>query len=247
VFENVRLVRKPRGSWQAKVSRVTHAEIAREVASAREEKPANEVAAQSKLYQELQPSLNEMFFSPVLILVEGIEDVAYVTAYLTLLGLTDEYRRLGCHMVPANGKSHMMQPRAIAKALAIPTFTVFDSDGHQKDKSGSREKHRKDNSALLRLCSAEKSEPFPAETYWGKNVVLWKSEMGEVVREEMGSQWEVLQEEARCRYGHVGGLEKNALFIGEVLSAAWERGAKADSLVRLSNELIGFARANGNR
>jgi putative ATP-dependent endonuclease of the OLD family len=244
-FGSVRLARKQRGTWESRVSQVTAEAAAHAVAAAREEKAPNTVAANGKLFQELNPSLSEMFFTPVLVLVEGIEDVAYVTTYLALLGLTDEYRRLGCHMVAANGKGHMMQPRAVAKALSIPTFTVFDSDGHETDKlskNGRLEMHRKDNLALLRLCGAAKPDAFPADNYWGPNFVVWRSEIGDVVKTEIGPEWAVIREEVAARYGFIRQMDKNALFIGEVLSAAWDRGLKSPSLETLCNELLAFAK-----
>jgi hypothetical protein len=185
-----------------------------------------------------------MFFSPVVVLVEGIEDYAYITSCLMLSGLFEEYRRLGCHIVPANRKSHMVQPRAVAKILGIPTFTVFDSDGNER-KNSNREMHRRDNLALLRLCEADMAEPFPKEHYWGKNVVVWSSDMGEVVRAEMGDAWMELRNDVAADYGHEGGLEKNARFIGDLLSAGWERGIRPESLMRLCNQILSFARSSG--
>jgi predicted ATP-dependent endonuclease of OLD family len=244
-FERVRLIRKLRGKWQAKAMSVSIEAISKEIAAAREEKPANLLAERGKLQQELQPGLNEMFFSPVLILVEGIEDYAYITSCLTLMERMDQYRRLGCHIVPVNGKSHMMQPRAIAKALQIPTFTVFDSDGDKPDRNGNREKHRKDNLALLRMCGATSPEPFPKEHFWGEGVVVWNSEMGAVVKAEMGDVWRPLHDETEVKYGQEGGLNKNACFVGDLVAAAWKKDVRPPSLVRLCEEILRFAQAAG--
>ena len=52
-----------------------------------------------------------MFFTRRLILVEGLEDVAYLLAYLNLLDKFDDYRRIGCHIVPTNGKSALLKNR----------------------------------------------------------------------------------------------------------------------------------------
>jgi len=52
--------------------------------------------------------MNEMFFSAVPVFVEGLEDVAYVSSYMTLLGLWDEFRSLGCHLIQVQGKSNLI-------------------------------------------------------------------------------------------------------------------------------------------
>jgi hypothetical protein len=98
--------------------------------------PKSLEGARAKLHKALQPRANEMFFSPVLVLVEGLEDLAYITAYLGITKRLDEYRRLGCHIVPAECKSNIPTLLAIARLIRIPTFVVFDSD------SNTEERHR---------------------------------------------------------------------------------------------------------
>ena len=97
----------------------------------------------AKIHQALQPALNEMFFATRLILVEGQEDIAYISTYLNLLGQWDEYRRTGCHLVPVNGKSQLLQPLVIAKNMGIPTFTIFDADADQAQSKWQPHKARK--------------------------------------------------------------------------------------------------------
>jgi len=183
-----------------------------------------------------------MFFTPFLVLVEGLEDVAYITTYLHLSGRWSEWRRLGCHMVSVSGKSNLIQPLAAAKLLDIPTFVVFDSDAHAPDKSGSRTKHEKDNKALLKLCGYADANPLPSTTCWGNGIAMWKSEMGRVVAEDYGEdQWKALSEQADFKYGHAGGLDKNALHIAEMLESALNQHGQSPTLERLCTSLINCA------
>ena len=51
--------------------------------------------------------MNEMFFASVRVFVEGLEDIGYISSYLSLLDLWDEFRGLGCHLVQVQGKSNL--------------------------------------------------------------------------------------------------------------------------------------------
>ena len=238
-FEDVRLIRQK--DKCSKPSWVTHEQVSTKIAEVTGEKPAALIGSLAKLQQSLQPSLGEMFFTPRLILVEGLEDLGYITAYLNLLGLIDEYRKSGCHIVPAGPKSAMVQTVAIAKLFNIPTFVVFDSDGDKPDKNGSRTKHEKDNKAILRLCGIKNPIPFPAVDFLETNVVMWRSEIGSVVQAGIGKEdWAKFCELADKMYGHTGNMQKNMLYIGTVLSLAWDSGKKSADLEKLCKEICAF-------
>lgn len=79
-------------------------------------------AERAQLHQALQPHINEMFFTQKLVLVEGLEDTAYITAWMTYSHLWDDYRKSGCNIVAANGKSSIIEPLLIAKELGIPNL-----------------------------------------------------------------------------------------------------------------------------
>lgn len=243
-FESVRMVRKANGA--STITRTTHDQVSQRIATAEGQRPIRATGQLAKVHQALQPGLSEMFFATKIIFVEGLEDTSYITTYLHLLGLWDEYRKFGCHMIPTDGKSEMLQPLAVAKCLEIPTFVVFDSDGDKPDKSGSKDKHRKDNRAILALCGVTSPEPFPSDTYWGDTVVMWHSDIGQVVEQEIGKQdWERFRSEADTKYGHAGNLRKNMLHIAASLNIAWEAGKKSASLEQLCSKIMEFAKANG--
>lgn len=240
-FEDVRVVKKD--SHVSSVTCATFDNVADEVARGTGERPAKATGTFAKVHQALQPALSEMFFTQKLILVEGLEDVAYITTYMNLMNLWDDYRRFGCHMIAADGKSHMIQPIAITNCLGIDKYAVFDSDGHKPDKDGSRTKHEKDNKAILKLCGINEPIAFPADNFSAPNVTQWKSEIGEVVEDEIGKEnWKNYSQSADQEYGQIGGLKKNSLHIGKTLTLAWEDGNKSDSLERLCAEIISFAK-----
>ena len=238
-FEDVRMVRKDAGSPCSSVSHMSFSEIAQSVAAATGKKPVKPEGALAKVHQALQPALNEMFFTRRLVLVEGLEDVAYLLAYLNLLEKSEEYRRMGCHIVAANGKSELLQPLVIAKHMKIPTYLVFDADADQPDKNGSQAKHEKDNKALLNLAGSPNENPMPNKTIWGAGFTIWHSDIGAVVEAEIGrNDWKIFRAKADTHYGHAGGLKKNSLHIGASLAFAWEAGKRSASLEQLCNAIL---------
>lgn len=240
-FEDIRMVRKCGLSMTTTIKHVAYADLLEEWREALGEEPKRTQGILAKIHQELQTRLNEMFFTSRLVLVEGLEDIAYITAYLSLGGKWDEYRRSGCHLVPTGGKSHMIPALLIARRLGIPTFIVFDSDGDKSDKNGSRSRHERDNRALLKLAGVADPEPFPASTLWGQNVVMWHSRIGDIVEVEIGADsWNGLRQAVEAEFGHIGGLEKNSLCVAAVISRAWDGGKRSQSLEQLCNEILAF-------
>ncbi len=237
-FEDVRMVRKDATKKESDVRYVKYPEIATEMASATGKPVAKPSGTLAKMNQLLQPSVSEMFFATRLVLVEGVEDVAYINAYLHLLGKWEVYRRMGCHIVPANGKNQLLQPLIIAKKMCIPTFLVFDCDGQETDPE-KRKLHEKDNMALLCLLSKPGENPLPTSDYWGPGFVMWHSEIGSVVREEIGpGDWQRFREKADRDFGQVGGLQKNTLHITASLAYAWDDGKRSLSLERLCTQIL---------
>jgi len=238
-FEDIRLVRKEES--RSKTFSVTFQEISEKIRNVGKEQLKPE-GIKAKIHQALQPQLNEMFFTPRLILVEGLEDYAYITTYLNLMALWDEFRLYGCHIVPTDGKSKMIRPLAITKSLKIPTFVVFDSDGHERDKQ-KRRCHEKDNIAILKLCGINSPEPFPCSDFWYNQVVMWKSEIELVVKNDIGEQeWQKYREKAHLEYGQAKNLKKNVLDISATLISAWENSGKSANLEKLCQKLIKFAK-----
>jgi putative ATP-dependent endonuclease of OLD family len=240
-FEAVRVVRKDPDNHATTVSMASFNDVATSIS-----RVSGEVVSASALpprvHSVLRPSLNEMFFAPVVVLVEGIEDVAYLATYMELSGLWEEYRRLGCHLVPVGGKSHLVQTVAITDGLNIPTFVVFDADADEDD-PGKRAKHEKDNRAILRLCGCGEADPLPDKNFAAPGVVMWSSKISEVVHGELGPTVAELRDGvlAKYRFYGRGSLEKNEMYIGYFLAEAWSEGLRSPSLEQACKSILGFA------
>ncbi|WP_289297557.1 AAA family ATPase [uncultured Reyranella sp.] len=238
-FEDVRIVRRNLSERCSEVAYMSYADLASKIAETTGGPPKSAAGILAKIHQALQPALGEMFFTRRLILVEGLEDVAYITACLNLMGKWEDYRRLGCHIVPVNGKSEMLQPLIIAKKVGIPTYVVIDSDADKPDKAGSRVKHEKDNRELLGILGKPEANALPEDTIWGTGFVMWKSDIGRVVEDDVGAAaWTEAQNKADELYGLIGNLKKNTLHIGAKLAHTWALGKTSPQLERLCNEIL---------
>ncbi|MCY3827151.1 MAG: hypothetical protein OXG10_07240, partial [Candidatus Dadabacteria bacterium] len=201
-----------------------------------EVQPKRPEGSLAKIHQILQPVVNEMFFTHRLILVEGPEDIAYILAYLNLMGELDDYRRLGCHIVPVNGKSQLLLPLIVAKHMNIPTYVVFDADS---DKKKYKTEHEKDNKAILALLGKPEQDPLPSVTVWGLGFTMWNSDIGSIVKNDIGeNEWKSFQDKADKKYGQAGSLRKNSLHIGASLAFAWDDGKQSDNLKQLCREIL---------
>lgn len=237
-FEDIRMFRPNPKLKEANVHRASFGELAKTIAGAFGEPPATITGLTLKVQQTLNSSVNEMFFTSALVLVEGPEDAAYIKTYLTLMDSWEEFRRLGCHIVSSEGKNNMIQPLAIAKILGIPTFAVFDADGNNKSSQNERA-----NLAILRLSEVAKPDPFPAAIFQADNIHVWPTQISSGVRDDLREQ-EWSNAAARVRDGlkiDMGNLQKNPSFIGYVLTDAWEHGARSKALGDLCKAIIQFA------
>ncbi len=236
-FEGVRLIRKNQTTKCSIVSSMSYEELATAVTAATGEEFRKLEGALAKIHQALQPALNEMFFTLRLILVEGLEDEAYLTAYVNLLGYLEDYRRTGCHIVPVNGKSQLIQPLIIAKHFGIPTYVVFDADT-QESNCHRREHHEKDNRTLLTVLGSPDECAMPSDTIWGTGFTMWHSDIGSIVKSDIGQEWTTFRAKADRRYGHAGNLQKNALHIGASLAFASEAGKRSANLEQLCQAIL---------
>jgi len=240
VFEDVRVVRRCRKDGRSTISAATFEQVAALIHEATGRPLEKREAVLVKLHQALQPSLCELFFTPKPVFVEGTEDMAYILSWLHLAGRWEEFRRSGCHLIATLKKSEMIRPLAVAAALNLDRFVIFDADGDEP-KSERRKQHEVDNTRLLKLCGVVAPDPFPTETLWGERLVVWPSCLTKIVREEIGSTlWHECQRVADQIHGHAGDLGKNSLHVATSLAHAWKQGGRSASLERLCSEILAF-------
>jgi predicted ATP-dependent endonuclease of OLD family len=242
-FEDVRLVRRAAGARASStVSSLTFQSLCDRIRQATGADPLRRLEGLvAKIHQALQPGIAEMFFTRIPVLVEGLEDVSYLTTQLQLSGLWPEFRRLGCHIIPVNGKDKLIQPLAISAELGLPSFVVFDADGDTV-RPEHRVKHERDNQALMTLLGSP-HPPFPAGNVTGDNFTVWESNLTNTVKADFPeADYMRITNATRLNYAQEGGLEKNHMFVAEWLSTAHSENLQSGSLNALCQSIIEHAR-----
>jgi len=238
-FESVRMFLRGQPDGATKVTSLGYDELSKLLAEALGCDPVSPTSIMAAVEQILQPSQNEMFFTKVPVLVEGVEDVAYIATYLQLKGKWSEFRKYGCHFIVANGKGPMSRPLAIAKGLNIPVFTVFDGDNHKEKK----ERNYLDNKCLLGLAGHTDIDNKSEEPIFEDNFVMWGSTIGNVVKAEIGEEsWGNSDAKVRDDFGFTDGVKgKNSLLITAILEDLWASGNRSESLEKLCDAIIDHA------
>ncbi|PVY36825.1 AAA ATPase-like protein [Paraburkholderia silvatlantica] len=244
-FESVRMVRRDSDTKASYTTQPLPAKIGEKYAELTGEKPLDPRGSLARIAQILQPTLTEIFFAQRVILVEGIEDVAYINSWLTLTNRMPEFRKAGCHIVHVDSKSNILRPAIIAQQLEIPVFIVFDGDADCKEEH--KHHHVRDNAALLKLVGGDDKTPIPAETIWAGNHAIWRTNLGDTVDAELlegmgANAYEKVKNEAHASYGNAKGLHKNPLLIGAKLALAVDNGGKSASLDKLCDLLLEFGK-----
>jgi len=250
-FENVRLACKaPDGSVGLK--RVEFASVAKAVAAVTGGTLAKPGGMAAKIDQEMESPMNEMFFCGFRVFVEGLEDVAYVNAYLSLLDHWDEFRSLGGYIIPVQGKNHLVNALAIANEFTLPYFVVFDTDGDTPPDdpakpTGRRTQHEKENKAIFALAGLGSADAFPADTVMVDNLAAWPTKMSDIIKAEIGAEHlSVAKDAVRTKCGiNVADMDKNGLFIGYTMAEAWEMGHRSATLSELCEKILQAGRNAG--
>lgn len=239
-FEEIRLIRKNSTSGKCSVQHTDFERFSTRISNITGKKPDKPAVTRAKLHAALQPEHSEMFFCSKLVLVEGIEDRAYITAGLILDEKWDEVRRTGLHIVPADGKSGILQMLIIAQELEIPVFVMFDADGNTSNELH-RAEHERDNTNLMKALNI-RVEPFPNTALLGDNYAIWPTQIGTHVKTEIGEpSWTELMNIAKKTFDPGSSLTKNPLFIAEMLKTIWDQGHNPSSFTQLINNLTHFA------
>jgi predicted ATP-dependent endonuclease of OLD family len=239
-FEAVRVVREQGVQSSSVVTHVKYCDLSSQLNGVGL-KLINEKGMLAKLYPALNPVVNEMFFCSRLILVEGIEDSAYISTGLMLNNLMDEYRKYGCHIVPVGGKSELAKPLAMALQIGVPAYVVFDCDT-DKTKENEITQHKLENSALQKLLGCENIKDWPDENIIGIQFTALKHNLTKEVESDFEGEWQKYRDKALVRYGNAANLKKNPLVIAYALECAWNDGMKSKLINGLVERIIKWAR-----
>ncbi len=245
-FEQIRICAKDEHG-SSSVRSTTFDKVALAIANVTGKKPAKAGGMAAKIEQEMESSINEMFFASFRVFVEGLEDVAYVSSYLSLIDKWDEFRSMGGHLVPVHGKNHLIQALAISNELHLPYFVLFDCDGDTPDDApnkptGRRKQHENDNMAIFALANVKVPGPFPDQVVKAENLGAWPTKIADIVQAELGpAELSKIKDKVRSEHGiNLADMDKNGLFIGYVMAEAWEQKLRSRILTELCEAILQF-------
>lgn len=235
-FESIRIVRETGSPSRSVVTQVQYSKIADSL-DAVGKKLHTEAGMLAKLYPTLNPVVSEMFFCGLLILVEGPEDVAYLSTYIELCGRMADFRKQGGHIVPVGGKNELAKAIAIANELGILTYVVCDGDTNETN-PGQIKANKVENLAIQKLTDVSDPKEWPTETVSDARVTVWCTSLTDVINQELGETWEECRTKAREYYGNASNLAKNPLAIARALELAWEKGCKSQELLEVVERIL---------
>lgn len=234
--ENIRLVRYNEERDQSSVAYTTLSRLGKRIGKALGEEPQIPSYVMASVQQIMNPSLNELYFSRLAVLVEGPEDVAFISTHLELSGLMKEFRKVGAHLIACDGKTSMSRPLAIACELGIPFFVIFDSDPEQKTAHDTK-RNIADNRCLLSLCGCGDVDPSSPTGHVANNMVMWKNAIKKEVVDDIGQeQWNKAWEKMKKQYGGISG--KNEMLISSTLEHLYSANVSSEALNGLCKKII---------
>ena len=239
--ENIRLVRWQEVADCSIVSHLTMRQLSRCLGDALGQAAAEPSSIMANVQQIMQPSLNELYFCGLAILVEGVEDVAFISTYIELLALTMEFKRRGGHFIVCGGKTSLSRPLAIAKELNIPFFVVFDGDSDKNGDEKIKRDNKRDNGCILNLCSVTGVDPLAVAGYAGYNVRIWGTNIRDAVKRDFTAEtWDEAQNAMVELHGYtdLANRKKNEMVIVATLQHLWEAGKKSASLEDLCRKIL---------
>lgn len=241
-FEAVRAIRPGVGDLGSKVNQLNYAEMAEVLAAALGKEPSAPTVIMAAVEQILQPSMSEMFFADMVVFVEGVEDVAYLTTYMQITDKWNEFRKNGGHFVLAGGKTNMSRLVAIANGLQIPRFVVFDGDVKPDflQEQGPYHDTLRDNSCLLKLLSDDDAPPLTDKILWGKDYIMWPQAIYEAVANDVSHEkWERAEHIAKTMHGlEVGVKRKNTMLISATLHELMGNGDDVNVLKKAVENIL---------
>jgi hypothetical protein len=239
-FPSIRMVRSDLSRKASLVSQYTPEMLAKALANALEEPPRSPTATMAAVEQIMQPSQNELYFTRIAVIVEGLEDVAFLSTYMKLLSRWPDFRRLGCHFIVASGKPNISRPLAIALGLGIPAFVIFDADNNATTQDAGNQRN---NQCIFRLCGIMDVDPLPKDIVWRDNLIAWPKTIKDAIVADYGeANWSDAHKAVKANFGYEGLNEKNQLVITAMLEELWEKGIRSTVLERACNSILTFAK-----
>lgn len=233
-FEEIIKIARTGEATSAK--RMTYTEYGQIVGKLKGEKPHADLATLSALAQRFIPTLAELYFSKYVVFVEGLEDVAILTAALERKSLWLEFIASGGNIIAVGGKSSMLCPAVICNGLEIPFFCILDRDN----------KPITDNNAdcVMNLCGEPNPSLIDGEIFFGSRVIAWPKTIQATLADSLDAgEWDRVFSATCQKIGAVEGTAgKNGYILRLTLNQLAAAGKWPAVLDKSAELVIAFGR-----
>lgn len=181
----------------------------------------------------MDKGLNEGFFSPFVVLVEGASDKAALVAAARLSRRDFEESEIS--LISADGKTNMDRPHAIFSAFNIPVYAMWDND------QGSNDPAVAANRALQRLSgvAAANIQDYPERVE--ANYACFAQNLEATLKREIGENlFNQLIDAAVARLTLRGrkDAQKIPAVMDEILGGAAQQGHRSATLARIVDAIF---------
>lgn len=235
-FQSLRRVQKvpcTRGPMESKIRATSLKEVGQNLLTAySREAEVSEDSTWARLKSILGVEGSEGFFADAVILVEGQEDKAILTAYAEYSGVSLDGQ--GVSIIAAEGKTNVPQLLVLYTKLGIPTYVLFDGDSNN---TNPRNAHTDTNKALLFLIG-QRPEERPETAIFNTGAV-WKNNFADTIKTEFGaSSWDEAYKQACEVYlmDPADGRKKFAV-IRQTVQLVLKSGKQSPSLDQIWNAI----------
>lgn len=193
----------------------------------------------------MTPWMSEGFFSDVVVLVEGEDDLAAILGTARAKG--HEFEGNGISVIPCGGKTNIDRPYIIFKQLGIPVYIIWDGDYGKGETEGVCERCEKpldkkpnplENRRLLSLVGYDE-EDWPE--YIEDNFACFKYDLETTIKNEIGKEFfETQLEECQSKFciSKRKHAIKNPNVIKEIINKAQEQGKNSNSLDSIIDNIL---------
>ena len=171
------------------------------------------------LRRRLPQSLNEGFFTGLVVLVEGDADQVVLEVVAERLGY--DFDELDIRLIPCSGKPGIPKPFVIFSELKVPTYVIFDGDNDGLNGT--------DNEKLVRLLGLD-DEAF--EQIVTDKATCFPGKMEETLNSDWGEE----------RFHQ--GVPKNREAYQSVVEKAYYDGKRSDTIERVVRRIVNLRLAH---
>lgn len=238
-FDRVRLTKKcpVEGTdvLQVQVTQYSRKEASEKLAEISEKDPTTftEASFVAHAAPVMTSVVNEGFFADVVVVVEGLSDVAILWAVQQ--HLNKNWDGLGIVIVPANGKNNIDRPVVAFRGLEIPTYFIFDGDSSHNGPE--KEKAIISNAILQRLAGVDIVD-FPItqiQNTWAVFHDKLETEISNVIGESFDSIREEIAKE--LGYEKLSSVLKNSEAAARFIKIIYANGKKITVLEEIVEKI----------